>query len=160
MRGNNQMNRKKLGARLGVLAVTGALVLAVAGLSVAPASAHGCTPGFWKNRGFDLHIDNTALETVTLDDVFNGFDSSIEDDTLVTALSYGGGSGLVNAQKILARAAAAAYFNVVVTQDYPVQLGGLQTMVNTALASNDRGTILFVAADIDFWNNIGNPAFC
>ena len=149
------MNLKKIGARLGVLAVTGALVVAVAGLTAGPAAAHGCTPGFWKNKGSSLYVTNP-----TVGSVFTGFDASIAGLTMSQALSLQGGNDLVEKQEILARAAAAAYFNITVTGDYPVSLAGLQAMVNAALATNDKDTIVFVAADIDFWNNIGNPAFC
>jgi hypothetical protein len=147
--------RSKLGARLSVVVTTVALAVAVLTLSAGPAAAHGCTPGFWKNHGSSLIVTNP-----TVGSVFTGFNASIAPLQMSGALSLQGGPGVAGAQLILARAAAAAYFNVTVTGDYPVNLAGLKTMVNNALATGNRATILSVAADLDFWNNAENPAVC
>jgi hypothetical protein len=140
--------------KLSALIATLALAIAVVGITAAPAAAHGCTPGFWKNHT-SLYVTNP-----TVGSFFTGFDASIASLTMSEALELGGGSGIVGAQRILARAAAAAYFNITVTGDYPASLATLATNVNAVLASGDRAAILDVAASIDFFNNVGNPAFC
>jgi hypothetical protein len=149
--------RSKLGARLAVVVTTIALAVAVLTVGAGPAAAHGCTPGFWKNKNGAALI---GANNPTVGSTFTGFGSSIGSLTMTQALSLQGGPDVAGAREILARAAAAAYFNVTITGDYPKDLAGLQSMVNTALATGDRAAIIAVAADLDFWNNAGNPAVC
>jgi hypothetical protein len=57
-----------------------------------------------------------------------------------------------DAKNILMRAAAAGYLNSLAI-NYPVSTTALVNAVNTALATNDRGTILALATAIDGLNN-------
>lgn len=117
----------------------------------------GCTPGYWKN-----HPDSwppTGYATgQTVGSVFNAGEYGLNDDTLLDALSYGGGPGAVGGAKILLRAAVAGLLNASHPDtDYTMSAGALISAVNAALASGDRDTMLTLAASIDADNNLGCP---
>jgi hypothetical protein len=116
----------------------------------------GCTPGFWKQ---DQHFDSWPAGvdplTFTLGDA--GFvGTGNQGATLLAALSFQGGPTIQDAKNILMRAAAAAYLNSLAV-DYPLTTAEVVSMVNTALASGDRATILALAATLDANNNLGCP---
>jgi hypothetical protein len=75
------------------------------------------------------------------------------------ALSFQGGSTLQGAEEILLRAAVAALLNSCASSgvDYPLTTAQVITLVDDAIASGDRGTILGVAAALDGLNNLGCP---
>jgi hypothetical protein len=134
-------------------------------LGAVPAHAEnigneGCTPGYWKN-----HTDNwfengpsSAIATSTLlnsDQV--GFVTHFPSASLLDALNFKGGSTLLQAEQILLRAAAAAWLNAAHEGlGYPLRRftdGGIVDMVNAAIASGDRATMLGVASYLDGLNN-------
>ena len=117
----------------------------------------GCTPGYWKQeQHFDSWEGHAPGDLVG--SVFTGADASLADDTLLEALNYGGGSGLLGAQRILLRAGVAALLNASSTGvDYTLDEAGVIAAVDAALASGDRATILAAAADLDADNNLGCP---
>ena len=78
----------------------------------------------------------------------------------MTALGYKGGTGTEGAAQILLRAAVAAVMNEKMLGDgYPpyATTDELITAVNTALASNDRATMITLANTLDKWNNGYHP---
>jgi len=75
---------------------------------------------------------------------------------LLDALSFQGGPTLQDAKNILLRAAAAAYLSSLAV-DYPLTTAQVVSMVNAALASGDRDTILSVASTLDTNNNLSCP---
>jgi hypothetical protein len=115
----------------------------------------GRTPGFWKN-----HLDawEGFSPTQKLSDVFS-FPSSLSslgNSTLLQALSFKGGSSLSGAAQILLRAAVASLLNSASSfVDFPLSTATVISDTNTALASNNRGTILDQAAEFDELNNLG-----
>ncbi|MGI0014437.1 MAG: DUF7507 domain-containing protein, partial [Nitrososphaera sp.] len=133
---------------------------------VTPAGGEGCTPGFWKTNA-DKHnavawtpgIDPTD----TVESIFSGindadnFDSAdLADDSLLKALGYQGGNNLLGAAKILLRAGVAAYLNAADAEvNYPLTPSEVQDLVNDALNTNSRATMIAVAADLDANNNLG-----
>jgi hypothetical protein len=76
--------------------------------------------------------------------------------TLLAALSFQGGTGVLGATRVLLRAAVAAYLNSL-SVDFAFSTAQVVSMVNAALASGDRATILAVAAQLDTANNAGCP---
>jgi hypothetical protein len=137
----------------GALAVTGYATDSTTTVTTTP-EGEGCTPGFWKQ---DQHFDSWPVPiTTTFGDVgfmSTGWPSST---TLLAALSFQGGPTVQDAKNILLRAAAAAYLNSLAV-DYPLDPGEVVSMVNTALASGDRDTILALAGVLDANNNLGCP---
>ena len=120
-----------------------------------PRGEEGCTPGFWKNHtsAWDVY---SPMQTVG--SVFSGASASLADDTLLQALSYQGGTGLLGAERILLRAAVAALLNS--TDDvveYPLFTSEVRNRVSAALASDDRQRILTLARNLDAKNNLGCP---
>jgi hypothetical protein len=78
------------------------------------------------------------------------------DHTLLQALGYQGGSGLTGAAKILLRAGVAAYLNAADDEvNFDLNMADVQKLVNDALNSNSRATMLAVAAELDELNNQG-----
>jgi hypothetical protein len=54
----------------------------------------------------------------------------------------------------LLRAGVAAYLNAVSGIGYPLSAAQVVSMVNAALDSNDRATMLALAAQLDAYNNL------
>lgn len=151
---------------IGLLAATLALTLAGA---AAPATAvnighEGCTPGYWK-----AHTDN--WEEANPDDLFSdtfsdGTSGVLVGVTLEQALAGSGGSGGSGAERILARAATAAFLNAAHEgvgfpwRRYSNGLDGRPPLVATvvaALESGSRADMLALAARLDADNNLGCP---
>lgn len=119
----------------------------------------GCTPGYWKN-----HTGSWAAAGLspgqTTGSVFSGASAfpSLASQTLLQSLQGGGGSGTLGAAKILLRAAVAALLNASHPNvDYPRTTSNIIADVNSALASNNRNTMLDLAGDLDDDNNGGCP---
>ena len=152
--------------RLAALALAAALPLSVASAGLAHATGYppppppprgdeGCTPGYWKNhtRAWDVYSSGTLVGSV-----FSGASASLADDTLLQALSYQGGTGLLGAERILLRAAVAALLNSTDdVVDYPLHTSEVRNRVSAALASDNRSRMLNLAADLDRKNNLGCP---
>lgn len=143
------------------------VVVSIAALAVglggvtAPASANrvgneGCTPGYWKN-----HTDNwQETKTTTLFSALfsDGTSGVLVGVTMQQALAGGGGSGVAGAEKILARAAAAAWLNAAHEGlGYPLRRNWFVPSVITALESGNRQQMLSLAAELDALNNLGCP---
>ena len=78
---------------------------------------------------------------------------------LQTALSLGGSDGVEGAARILVRAAVAALLNATDPDiDYPLSASQVIAQVNSALASNDRSTMIDLAEELDTLNNLGCPS--
>jgi len=95
----------------------------------------------------------------TLESVFDIPDSfGLDNQTLLQALSFNGGSGTLGAAQNLLRAAVAALLNSANPDvDYPRSTSQVIAAVNAALASNDRSTMLNLASELDADNNLGCP---
>jgi len=91
--------------------------------------------------------------------VFNVPNSfGLDNRTLRQALSFQGGSSTTAAARILLRAAVAALLNSAHPDiDYPRTTAEVIADVNAALASNNRSTMLALAAELDEDNNLGCP---
>lgn len=120
-----------------------------------PGDFAGCTPGYWKNRGFRIGSwDATGYDPEQ--SVVSVFSSASLNTTLLEALGGGGGRGLVGAEKILLRAAVAALLNASHPDvDYSMSATSIISDVNAALDSDDRGTMLLLADQLDEYNNLG-----
>jgi hypothetical protein len=127
------------------------------GVAEAHIAEEGCTPGYWKqDQHFDSWVGYTPEQT--LESVFDIPDAlGMDDNTLLDALQGGGGSGVDGAAEILLRAGVAALLNA----SNPDVIGVLPQEViddvNAALASNNRGTMLALAGQLDDDNNLGCP---
>jgi hypothetical protein len=136
----------------GALAVTGYATDSTTTVTTTP-EGEGCTPGFWKQ---DQHFDSWPVSTATTLAGAGFVGTGNQGATLLAALSFQGGPTVQDAKNILMRAAAAAYLNSFAV-DYPLEPAEVVSMVNDALASNDRATILALAAVLDANNNLGCP---
>jgi hypothetical protein len=127
--------------------VIAAVAVAATMIAAAPAGAHGCTPGYYKNHTF-------AQESMTLEDVFNVPDSlGLDGVTLKEGLSFPGGPGVQGGAQILLRAAVASYLNTLYVPDFRYSTSFVVNSVNAALASGDRQTMLTLATLLDVANN-------
>jgi hypothetical protein len=109
-----------------------------------------CTPGYWKQpQHFGSWVGYT--QTDTLGSVFSNT-GSYSGVTLLAALSFPGGPGLDGARQILLRTAVAALLNST-SINYPLTTAEVISAANNALGSNDRATMLAVAAQGDAINN-------
>jgi hypothetical protein len=152
-----------------VTMLVSALTFTLIGTGAVPAHAveignEGCTPGYWKT-----HTDN--WQEARPDGLFSakfsdGTSGVLVGVTLEQALAAGGGPGVAGAERILARAATAAYLNAAHEGlGFPWRrvtdgLGGRPPLVATvvaALESGDRATMLALAARLDADNNLGCP---
>jgi hypothetical protein len=118
----------------------------------------GCTPGFWKNHAPEAWAGTGLTPGQLVGPLFIGELAAIGSLTLLEALDGGGGPDLLGAQRILIRAAVAALLNAASPNvDYSLSTAQVIALVNAALASGDRDTILEAAADLDEENNLGCP---
>lgn len=164
------------------LVAIGLVAFVVYMLAVAPVMAcEGNTPGYWKNpkrewpEGYYIYFRDPVTgdlippyweliplsRNTPIQDIFN-VPMVLYGDTLLDALGYHGGDSLLGATRILLRAAAAGILNCG-DPNTNYLLDGLGSnddgqilidMVNTALATNNRGTILDLAVTLDEWNNL------
>lgn len=119
----------------------------------------GCTPGYWKN-----HTGSWAgtgyspgQSTVSVFSSASAF-PSLAGKTLLQSLQGGGGPGTLGSATILLRAAVAALLNAANTGvDYPLTQAQIISQVNSALASNNRDTMLSLGSTLDGDNNLGCP---
>jgi hypothetical protein len=138
----------------GALAVTGNAedsTITTTTTTTTTPGGEGCTPGFWKQpQHFDSWPEELSPDTTLLDAGFVG--TGNDDATLLEALSFQGGPTVQDAKNILMRAAVAALLNSFAV-DYPLSPDEVIDMVNDALASGDRATILALAGVLDANNN-------
>jgi hypothetical protein len=135
----------------------------------------GCTPGYWKNHpedwvGYapeDLVGDVfEASKDLPTEEPTNGKPKKgkspekpieLAKDSLMTALDYPGGAGVLGAARILLRASIAALLNAS-HPDLNYEIAKPEDVikaVDEALASKDRDTMLALAAKLDEFNNAG-----
>jgi hypothetical protein len=121
-----------------------------------PKGDEGCTPGFWKNHPEDWEGFSTDQ---TLASVFDPAGlGGLGSTTLLDALSFKGGPTVTAAKRILLRHAVAALLNSAHSGvDYGMTTAEVVAAVNTALASNDRATILAAKNVLASLNQSGCP---
>jgi hypothetical protein len=154
----NRQVRRRAAVAAATAMTTAAIVLAVA----APAGANACTPGFFKNH--TQFFTPTYTTTTTLAAAFGPLVyPPLANDTLLTALSYKGGTDIDGANRIMLRAASAAILNADNTAigtlgaDYALTDAWVLWYVNLAYTeSNYRDGILTYAYNLDAYNNSGN----
>ena len=121
--------------------------------------AEGCSHGYWKN-----HLGSWSPTGYSpgdsVESVFSSASSlpAIGSASLLEALQFGGGPGVEGAARNLLRQAVGALLNAAHPDvEFPRSGGEVIDMVNSALDSADRQTILSVKDDLDFDNNLGCP---
>ena len=156
------MNKKKI--------LIGTAAVALMALMISSVSAQcvdgGLTPGFWKNNArmwnASWWVDSDTVtpldpDTKLVDYVYPFVLVEVDDDTtFIMALQFGGGPGLLGAEKILLRAAVAGILNNNSPAiDYPLWDYEIVDLVNAAIASGDRDAMLSLASELDGYNNLG-----
>jgi hypothetical protein len=94
------------------------------------------------------------LPGARIDSVFasaSGF-PTLADDSLLTGLGYEGGKGAIGGARILLRAAIAALLNEA-HPDVDYSVDGVIALVNAALATGDRATMIALGGVLDDANN-------
>lgn len=119
----------------------------------------GCTPGFWKNnadkKGAVAWPEGFSPDD-TLSDIgiVNDIGVNVTSITLIQALNFGGGETLEDAERNLLKHAVAAILNAANDDvNYDLTVAEIVEMVNEALASDDRDTILDLKDELDDLNN-------
>jgi len=122
-----------------------------------PQAKAGCTPGFWKNC--TIHWQLTGYSTgQTVGSVFSlgNCCTSLGNTSLLAAMDFGGGGDVCGGARILLRAAVAALLNASSPEvDYPYTTQEVIGSVNAALQSCNRATIIALASELDWANNLG-----
>jgi hypothetical protein len=124
-----------------------------------PPGDEGCTPGYWKNHPNAWSVTGYS-QLQMVQSVFGaaaGY-GSIGTASLREALAFNGGRGAEGAARILLRAAVASLLNAAHPDvDFPWSGGDITADVNEALDSGDRDTMLGLASQLDWDNNLGCP---
>jgi hypothetical protein len=115
------------------------------------ASAHGCDRAFWKNNTETWGRTN-YFPSQKVGETFSGALPSLASKTFLEALQGDGGPRIAGAQDILLRQAVAALLNSTAVPDYGLESGDITYLVNTALRTGNRSTILAQADDLK-WRN-------
>jgi hypothetical protein len=160
--GGSKMLRKLASAlAVGLLCTVS---VAVAGpVQATNTGNEGCTPGYWKNHmsNWEEYSPSTVVGGVFDFSASSSAVAAYADTTFAEALRLKGGSGLDGATQILLRAAVAATLNAAHEGlGYPLRregADGIFAMVDEALASGDRQTMLELASYLDSLNNLGCP---
>jgi hypothetical protein len=121
-----------------------------------PEGKEGCTPGFWKNHPEDWEGFSPDQ---TLDEVFDPAGlGGLGSTTLLDALSFRGGPTVVAAKRILLRHAVAALLNSAHSGvDFGMTTADVISLVDDALASDDRDQILAAKNDLAALNQRDCP---
>jgi hypothetical protein len=122
----------------------------------------GCSHGFWKNRGVRIGAWGAAGFTTGTSLADAGFGPSDYGSTsMLDALKFDGGSGVLGAQRILLRNAVAALLNASSPDvDYPLTAAQVVAQVNAALATGDRDAMLALEGTLDDYNNLHGASIC
>jgi hypothetical protein len=119
----------------------------------------GCTPGYWKNHPSswpDTGYSTSQPVSSVFPEAYRY--PALGNSTLLQALSFDGGTGLSGAAEILLRAGVASLLNASHPGvSFPRTAARVIADVNDALASNNRDTMLVLAAALDADNNLGCP---
>jgi hypothetical protein len=140
----------------------------LAGAAVVPATAgatnigsEGCTPGYWKNHteNWEEYTSETKLNALF---AFPAQQAGLGEKTMAEGLAFHGGPGVNGGAQILLRAATAAYLNAAHEGlGYPYRRHAdpfnIYSQVNSALASQNRATMISLAGTLDAANNLGCP---
>jgi hypothetical protein len=109
-----------------------------------------CSRSYWKHH---TPWPATYLRTDRVDKYFTG--SGYGASTLAQALAFSSGPGVPGAERILLRQAVATLLNEArygtASGPYP-SVSALKTAVNTALAGDDRGTMITLSKTLEHWN--------
>jgi hypothetical protein len=120
---------------------------------------NGCSPGYWKNHTGSWAAAGYSPSQTTVS-VFSAASAfpSLAGKTLLQSIQGGGGPGTLGGATILLRAAVAAVLNASdPAVGYPLTKAQVISQVNSALASNNRDTMLNLASTLDADNNLGCP---
>ncbi|MEA3275519.1 MAG: hypothetical protein U9Q81_09590 [Pseudomonadota bacterium] len=133
------------------------ILIAFHATNVFSCEIEGCTPGYWKNH---LYAWIVYSPDQSVDSVFEvpGDFQELADDTLLEALNYGGGDGLVGAAQIMLRQAIATLLNAVhadVRTPYSEEF--VIYHVSRGLNSYDRERMIWIAAKAETLNEMGCP---
>jgi hypothetical protein len=113
-------------------------------------TAQGLTPGYWKNHTGVGQWPVPFLPTQLVSTVFGPIPAVDVNETLLGAVSNGGGG-----TDALLRAAVAALLNTTsINLDYPLTATQLVAQVDAALASGNATTVGNLQAQLDAWNNL------
>ena len=118
-----------------------------------------CSHGYWKNH-LGQWADTPYTPAELIGDVFASATAypSIADSTLLEGLEFPGGPGTDGAIRILMRQAIAALLNAAHPDvSAPYTVSEIIDMVNAAIDTGDRQTILALSDDLDQANNLGCP---
>ena len=119
----------------------------------------GCTPGYWKNH-LDSWPPTGYSPEQSVPSVFaeaNAYPEAAA-ASLLDALNFGGGGGVAGAVRNLLRASVAALLDAAHPGvSYPRTPANVISLVDAALATGDRDTMLDLAAELDADNNLGCP---
>ena len=119
-----------------------------------PPGNEGLTIGYWKNHTEDWEVFTPGQ---TLESVFNIPDVlGLDNVSLLDALAFHGGSGVLGGARNLLRQAVGALLNSAHSGvDYPLTTAEVIAAVNAALASGDRAVMLTLAGQLDDFDNLG-----
>jgi hypothetical protein len=124
-----------------------------------PEEYQGCGLGYWKNHETSWeptgHTPADLLSSLFTIPADLGISP---EDTFMDALRYGGGSGTTGAARLLLREAVVAVLNATHPDlHFPMTQDEIVTLVNQALASGDRGTMMDAKNSIGMRNAEGCP---
>ena len=120
----------------------------------------GCTLGYWKNHlaFWPAPYDPTDIlgDVFVLGPFVNLNGDNVPNDSLLDALSYPGGPGSAGGAQILLKQAVAALLNAA-SGFYPLTTAQVIGMVNSALATGNRSTMVTLASSLERLNSLGCP---
>ena len=120
----------------------------------------GCSHGYWKEHPtvWPAPYDPTDIlgDVFALGPFVNLNGDNVPNDSLLDALFYTGGDGPAGGARNLLKQAVGALLNAA-SGFYPLTTAQVIGMVNSALATGNRSTMLTLASSLDNLNNLGCP---
>ena len=124
-----------------------------------PAGDDGCSHGYWKNHAADWPPTGYSPRQLVRS-VFGAAAAypDIGSATLMQALKFGGGNGVEGGARNLLKQAVASLLNAAhPAVMFPRTESEVISAVNAALVSGSRDTMINLAGDLDYDNNLGCP---
>ncbi len=121
-----------------------------------PIGTQGCTLGYWKTHT-TAWVTYAPTDTVGVTFNLTSAQTPYAGTTLLGALSFQGGTGVLGGERILLKQAVAGLLNASAGLDYGATPTQIINMTRNAILSGNRDRMISLAHQFDIRNSVGCP---